>query len=116
MLGYMAENVLSGDCDIVEPTELDALVAQGWTLIDVRTAEEHAAEAIPGSVNLPIDSLHDQLATLTAAPVVVYCEVGQRGHTATALMQELGIRARNLDGGYQTWKATRRAQAKQPTK
>ncbi len=111
MLGYMAENVLSGDCDIVEPSELDALVAQGWTVMDVRTAEEHAAGAIPGSINLPIDALRDRLDTLTATPIVVYCEVGQRGHTATALLQELGIRARNLDGGYQTWKATLRARA-----
>ena len=45
-------------------------------------------------------------------PIVVYCEVGQRGHTATALMHELGIKARNLDGGYQTWSASMRAQAK----
>jgi NADPH-dependent 2,4-dienoyl-CoA reductase/sulfur reductase-like enzyme/rhodanese-related sulfurtransferase len=114
MLGYMAENVLSGDCDIVEPAEVDALVAHGWTLLDVRTAEEHAAGAIPGSINLPIDSLRDRLTSLTTAPVVVYCEVGQRGHTATALMQELGIQARNLDGGYQSWTATMRARAKQP--
>jgi rhodanese-related sulfurtransferase len=108
--------VLSGDCDIVEPSELDALVAQGWTLMDVRTAEEHAAGAIPGSTNVPIDSLRDEIDTLAAAPVVVYCEVGQRGHTATALLQELGFRARNLDGGYQTWRATLRAQAHQPAR
>ena len=91
MLGYMAENVLSGDCDIVDPNELAALVDQGWILMDVRTAEEHAAGAIPGSINVPIDSLRDQLDTLSTAPVVVYCEVGQRGHTATAL----DARARN---------------------
>ena len=109
MLGYMAENVLSGDCDIVDPNELPALVSQGWTLMDVRTAEEHAAGAIPGSINVPIDALRDRLDTLSAAPVIVYCEVGQRGHTATALMQELGIKARNLDGGYQTWMASMRA-------
>jgi NADPH-dependent 2,4-dienoyl-CoA reductase/sulfur reductase-like enzyme/rhodanese-related sulfurtransferase len=113
MLGYMAENVLSGDCDVVEPSELDELVAQGWTVVDVRTGEEHAADAIPGSINLPIDSLREELDTLTAAPIVVYCEVGQRGHTATALMRELGIQARNLDGGFQTWAATMRAQAQQ---
>jgi rhodanese-related sulfurtransferase len=106
--------VLSGDCDIVDPRELDDLVAQGWTLMDVRTEEEHAAGAIPGSINVPIDSLRDQLDTPADAPIVVYCEVGQRGHTATALMHELGIQARNLDGGYQTRLAFNRAQADDP--
>lgn len=114
LLGYMAENVLSGDCDVVDAEELDALVHQGWVLMDVRTAEEHAAGAIPGSINIPIDSLRDQLDTPSLAPVVVYCEVGQRGHTATALMHELGIKARNLDGGYQTWKAFTRARVQPP--
>jgi len=40
---------------------------------------------------------------------VVYCEVGQRGHTATALLRDRGICVRNLDGGYQTWRAATRA-------
>ena len=112
LLGYMAENVLSGECDIVDPQELGQLVEKGWPVIDVRSAGEHAAGAIEGSVNLPIDSLRDSLASLGHGPVVVYCQVGQRGHTATALMQELGIVARNLDGGYQTWLAWTRAQEK----
>ena len=111
LLGYMAENILSGDCDVVGPAELESLVEQGWTLVDVRTAEEHTAEAIDGSVNLPLDSLRDHLKSLGHGPVVVYCQVGQRGHTATALMHELGIKARNLDGGYQTWSAWTRAQS-----
>ncbi len=109
LLGYMAENVLSGDCDVVAPGELADLMEKGWPVIDVRTAEEHAAGAIDGSINLPIDSLRDNLASLGQGPVVVYCQVGQRGHTATALMQELGLVARNLDGGYQTWSDWSRA-------
>ena len=111
LLGYMAENVLSGDCDIVDPTELDGLVAQGWTLLDVRTSDECRDGIIPGSINVPIDSLREELDSLPEGPSVVYCEVGQRGHTATALMQELGFQVRNLDGGYRTWDATMRAQA-----
>ncbi len=114
LLGYMAENVLCGDCDVVDPRELDALVTQGWTLVDVRTPGEHTNGAIPGSINVPIDSLRDQLDTLGHGPVIVYCEVGQRGHTATALMHELGIHVRNLDGGYQTWTASTRAHAPAP--
>ena len=112
MLGYMAENVLSGDCDIVAPGELDSLIGDGWTLVDVRTPAEHLAGTIPGSVNIPVDSLRDHLDNLGDRRLVVYCQVGQRGHTATALMHELGIAARNLDGGYQTWTAWARSQGR----
>jgi NADPH-dependent 2,4-dienoyl-CoA reductase/sulfur reductase-like enzyme/rhodanese-related sulfurtransferase len=109
LLGYMAGNVLSGDCDVVDPQEIDSLVEQGWVLLDVRTRAEHVAGAIAGSVNAPVDLLRDQLDGLGKGPFLVYCEVGQRGHTATALLHELGIEARNLDGGYQTWSAFARA-------
>ena len=112
LLGYMAENILSGDCDVVAPDELTGLIEGGWSVVDVRTAEEHERGAIPGSTNVPIDSLRDHLA-----------EAGQRtrrrllrsrpaGHTATALLHELGFKVRNLDGGYQTWLASMRAQTK----
>ena len=47
-------------------------------------------------------------------PFVVYCEVGQRGHTATSLLHELGIEARNVDGGYRTWLAADAAHAGDP--
>jgi NADPH-dependent 2,4-dienoyl-CoA reductase/sulfur reductase-like enzyme/rhodanese-related sulfurtransferase len=110
-LGYMAENVLSGDCDVVEPDELAALAEDGWTVVDVRTRAEHDRGAVPSSRNLPLDELRDHLDSLTGRRVVVYCEVGQRGHTATALLQDTGIEARNLDGGYQTWSAWRRSAA-----
>jgi len=112
LLGYMAENVLSGDCDVVDPREVAELVEQGWTLVDVRTAEEHAAGAITGSISLPIDTLRDHLDELAKGSVVVYCAVGQRGHTATALLHELGFKARNLDGGYLTWSAFQRSHTK----
>ena len=112
LLGYMAENILSGDCDVVAPDELTGLIEGGWSVVDVRTAEEHERGAIPGSSNVPIDSLRDHLDELGSGPVVVYCEVGQRGHTATALLHELGFKVRNLDGGYQTWLASMRARTK----
>ncbi len=114
MLGYMAENVLSGECDVVEPDELDDVLAMSWTLIDVRTPTEHAKGSIPHSINLPLDSLREDIAGVGDGPFVVYCEVGQRGHTATALLHELGLKARNLDGGYRTWLAADAARAMDP--
>ena len=113
MLGYMAENVLSGACDVVEFDELGRLSGEGWTVVDVRTPEEHQRGAIPGSVNLPLDQLREELDD-AKGPFVVYCEVGQRGHTATSLLHELGIEARNLDGGYRTWIAADAASRQDP--
>jgi rhodanese-related sulfurtransferase len=114
MLGYMIENVRSGDCDVVDPAELRRLVTDGWQVVDVRSPAEHAAGAIPGSRNVPLDDLRDELAELPAAPIVVYCEVGQRGHTATALLRSHGRRVRNLDGGFRTWCAADAAQRGDP--
>ncbi|MFZ9629353.1 MAG: FAD-dependent oxidoreductase [Ilumatobacteraceae bacterium] len=105
MLGYMAENVLSGECDVVQAAEVDELMTSGWTTLDVRTSAEHDAGHIPGSLSTPVDDLRDRVATLGNGPFLVYCEVGQRGHTATSLLHELGLTARNLDGGYRTWRA-----------
>jgi rhodanese-related sulfurtransferase len=111
LLGYMAENVLSGACDVVRPAEVGQLVGAGWSLLDVRNVDEHERGAIPGSANIPLDQLRERLAEVGRGPVVIYCEVGQRGHTATALLRELGVTARNLDGGYRTWLADRRAES-----
>ena len=109
MLGYMAENVLSGECDVIAPTELADVMASGWTLLDVRTPAEHDRGSIPGSVSAPLDTLREDLPSLGPGPFAVSCQVGQRGHTATELLHELGYRARNLDGGYATWLAAEAA-------
>lgn len=105
MLGYMSENVLSGEADVVQPEEIDGLVAQGWKLLDVRSASEHRAGAIPGDINVSVDDLRERIDELGTGPYIVYCAVGQRGHTATAMLHDLGVQARNLDGGYKTWAA-----------
>ena len=94
----------------LQPAEFAAAAKLPDTiLLDVRTPAEHARGAIPGSSNIPLDDLRDHLGELRGTDVVVYCEVGQRGHTATALLLESGITARNLDGGYRTWSAAARA-------
>lgn len=115
MLGYMVENVLAGDCDVVDPGEVTELAEAGWTLVDVRSATEHAAGAIDGSVNVPLDELREHLDRVGDGPILIYCEVGQRGHTAASLLRALGVTARNLDGGYRSWLATTRAAHPQRT-
>ena len=104
MLGYMAENVCTGDCDVAMPDEVESLRQSGWTVLDVRTRSEHRHGHLPNSINAPVDELRERMAELGHGPFVVYCQVGQRGHTATSLLHEAGITARNLSGGYLTWR------------
>ncbi len=126
MLGYVADNLRAGETRSVQWHELDVLVAQGATLVDVRTPGEHARGTVevagragddePGddragtdmlpALNVPLDELRARAAAEipTGATVVVHCQVGQRGHTAARLLSQLGYDVRNLDGGYLTWR------------
>lgn len=104
-LGYVADNLRAGTTQAIQWHELDAALASGATLIDVRTAAEHTAGAIPGAINIPIDELRDRLTELPDGPLIAHCQVGQRGHTATRILTQHGRDALNLDGGYRTWAA-----------
>lgn len=108
MLGYIAENLLSGFTENVQWHELAELERKGFYLLDVRTPAEFAAGALPGAINVPLDELRDRLGELADKPTIVYCQVGQRGHTATVLLREKGFRAVNLDGGFRTWTASQK--------
>lgn len=103
MLGYMADNILSGLTESVQWNELADRMADGATLIDVRTPGEFNAGHVDGAINIPVDDLRERFAEIPKENVIVTCQVGQRGHTASTLLRELGIKAANLDGGYKTW-------------
>ncbi|WP_085370133.1 FAD-dependent oxidoreductase [Leifsonia sp. NCR5] len=104
-LGYVADNLRSGTTRSLQWHELGAALDAGATLVDVRTAGEHAAGSIPGAVNIPVDELRNRFAELPAGPIVVHCQVGQRGHTAARILDQHGFDVVNLDGGYRTWVA-----------
>jgi NADPH-dependent 2,4-dienoyl-CoA reductase/sulfur reductase-like enzyme/rhodanese-related sulfurtransferase len=103
MLGYIAENMLSGLLETAQWSQIDEFVDRGFQLVDVRTSSEYAAGSIPGAMSMPVDEIRGRVAELTNKDVLVNCQVGQRGHTATMLLKELGFNAVNLDGGYLTW-------------
>ncbi len=103
MLGYIAENLLSGLVETVQWSEVDDYRASGAQFVDVRTRDEFAGGSLPGAINIPIDELRERLSELDSCDVVVSCQAGQRGHTAALLLNQLGFRAKNLDGGYATW-------------
>lgn len=103
MLGYIAENMISGLLKTAQWNEIETFASEGYQIVDVRSASEYAAGSIPGAVNFPVDQIRDRVGELTNKNILVNCQVGQRGHTATLLLNELGFNAVNLDGGYLTW-------------
>jgi NADPH-dependent 2,4-dienoyl-CoA reductase/sulfur reductase-like enzyme/rhodanese-related sulfurtransferase len=113
MLGYIAENLLSGLVETVQWSEVDSYRARGAQFVDVRTPEEFARGSLPGALNIPVDQLRERFGELDDVETVVNCQVGQRGHVATLLLNELGFRAVNLDGGYETWHSSPAAVAPQ---
>ena len=110
MLGHIAANLRDGLTETIQWHEVDAAVAAGATVLDVRTQSEHDANAIPGSVLIPLDDLRDRLDEVPAGDLVVHCAVGLRGYLATRVLEQHRNgqgwgRIRNLDGGMKTWLA-----------
>ena len=103
MLGYIAENVISGLVKTAQWNEIEDFTTRGYELIDVRSAGEFARGHIPGAINVSVDEIRERSSEIKSKNLLVNCQVGQRGHTASLLLKELGFNAVNLDGGYLTW-------------
>lgn len=103
--GYVGDNVFTGKTENVQWHEIEQLQKAGTVLIDVRNDSENEAGAIPGSILIPVNELRNRIDEVKGKDLVVHCAVGQRGHTAVQLLSGHGIKARNLSGGYTTWKA-----------
>ncbi len=76
-------------------------------LLDVRTPEEFWAGHIPGSRNLPLDSLDGAefiLGPEKERPVYVYCHSGSRSRQAAVLLGRLGYSHVKDIGGIAAWK------------
>jgi NADPH-dependent 2,4-dienoyl-CoA reductase/sulfur reductase-like enzyme/rhodanese-related sulfurtransferase len=103
--GYVGNNVFNGTTPTLQWHELETARANGAQVIDVRSGGEHGFANIPGTLNIPVEELRDRLSEVQMEDVVVYCQVGQRGHIATQILKAHGANVKNLDGGYLTWAA-----------
>jgi rhodanese-related sulfurtransferase len=87
------------------PTALSAQLlapARRPLLLDVRTPEEHALVALPGSVLIPLQEFGQRVAELDALKgqsVVAYCHTGVRSLHAAAFLASRGVEAVSLAGG-----------------
>lgn len=74
-------------------------------LIDVREADEYAAEHIPGALLHPLSSFNPA-ALPQGLPLILQCGSGKRSATAMARCQAVGVPCRgHVAGGIMAWKA-----------
>src|SRR5436190_13040286 len=86
----------------ITPQDAKRLIDAGATLVDIRGADEHARQHIPGARNQPLG----QPFTLEAStPVIFHCRSGARTATnAEHLAGAVDCKAYLLDGGIDAWK------------
>ena len=106
MAGFSAENLLSGVVKNVTFGDLKTL-SDDAVYLDVRTPAEVSMGAVPGSVNIPVDSLREKMQTLDKDKTyIIYCAVGIRAYIAARMLMQNGFKdVRNLAGGYTTYRA-----------
>ncbi len=103
--GYVGNNVLLGKTPNIQWYELQQAQDAGAIVVDVRTEGEYQSGNIPQARLIPVDNLREHINELMDKDVIVHCAVGQRGHTAAQILRSHGIKVRNLDGGYTTWRS-----------
>lgn len=102
MAGYIAQNVLEDNMKLMQVSEIDDTEHQ---IIDVREPIEYEMGHIKDAKNIPLGELRTRLSEIDKQmPVVIYCQVGQRGYNAARILKNEGFDVINLDGGYKLYK------------
>ncbi len=93
----------------VDPSEVNELIHEGATVIDVRETEEYAAGHLPGAKHVPRGYLESRIEGAVpdrSTQVILYCASGNRSaYAARTLAEELGYEhVRSMTGGITLWK------------
>lgn len=105
MVGFMAENLLTGKVKQFHWHDVEALPKDGSvTFLDVRTPSEYRHGHFPGAKLIPVDELREHIGELdTSKPVYVNCHSGLRSYIACRILSQEGFAAYNLAGGYRLY-------------
>ena len=100
-----------GFLDFLKGPDIDQGVKEfretsGAVLLDVRTPQEYQEGHIPGSINVPLQSLStaDQIPAGKNTPLFVYCRSGARSGQAVRLLAQMGYTGAKNIGGIAAYK------------
>jgi phage shock protein E len=81
--------------------DLKAKIEEGAFLVDVRTPGEYSSGHVKGSVNIPLDSVTQQIAQFKDKKnIIVFCRSGNRSGQAKMILEQNGF-TNVVNGG--TW-------------
>ncbi|KJY83960.1 CoA-disulfide reductase [Vibrio galatheae] len=102
---FVANNIIKGDAAAIHFEEMDSLT-DDQILLDVRNPGElESVGFIKDAINIPVDQLRHRMSELPKdKEIIIYCQVGLRGNVAYRQLVNNGYKARNLIGGYRTYK------------
>lgn len=95
----------AGESSVAPGADPTAMIADGATVVDVRTPEEYAEGHLDGAINVDWNGadFDAQIAELPKdEAIVVYCRSGNRSGQAMARMQELGFTNITNGGAYES--------------
>lgn len=98
----------------IQITDVEALIAEGYQVLDVREPNEFAEGSIKGALNVPRGILessadrvikgNDKLQNRDKKWLLL-CKSSGRSAMATVALQEMGFQnVKNINGGFNAWK------------
>ncbi len=104
MAGFVAENILSGQEDVITAQDYLNYKNDNSILLDVRSELEYNNGHIKGAINIPVDNLRGRISELDKSKEIIeYCQVGLRGHVASRILRQNGFKVTNMTGGYKSF-------------
>jgi rhodanese-related sulfurtransferase len=102
MAGMIAANCLRGDLPLAHWEDIPGTSS---LLLDVRDPQEFSSAHVPRAVNIPLPQLRARLSELPRdREIWLYCDLGQRSYFALRILLQHGFAARNLPGGFVTYR------------
>lgn len=91
-----------------ETIDLDSIadyVDDGYTVVDVREADEYASGHIPNALHAPLSALEngDFTPLKSDEKYVIICRSGNRSVTASNILYDAGYHVVNVSEGMSTW-------------
>lgn len=95
-------NTLKNLFGIGTKADFAQLVKDGAVILDVRTKGEYATGHIKGSINIPVDQLHQNLNKLKKKnkPIITCCASGMRSASARNILMANGFNEVHNGGGW----------------